>query len=79
MKPGDRCMLFLLGGQQLPNQGSMNCIKQINLSYGQIVVYFVKLLDWVNFCLFFSTFSIIFPFPSVLVVMETFVIGMSQV
>lgn len=46
-------MLFLLGGQQLPNQDSMNYIKQMNVSYGQIVVYFVKLLDWVNFCLFF--------------------------
>lgn len=71
-------MLFLLGGQQLPSQGSMDSIKQINLSYGQFVVYFVKLLDWVNFCLSFSRFSIIFPFHNVLVVMETFVIGMSQ-
>lgn len=53
MKLGDCSMLFLLGGQQLPNQDSMNYIKQMNVSYGQIVVYFVKLLDWVNFCLFF--------------------------
>lgn len=71
-------MLFLLGRQQLPNQDSINYIKQMNVSYGQIVVYFVKLLDWVNFCLFFNKFSIIFPFQSVLVVMETFVIGVSQ-
>jgi len=71
-------MLFLLSGQQLPSQGSMNYIKQINLSCGQIVVCFFELLDWVTFCIFFIRFPMIFPFHSVLVVMETFVIGMSQ-